>query len=75
MRMFNSIVTTTKSRRSMKYLFKNNDNKTPNAINYHGGLSSTLWTYLISQSLWHDSEVHSIQLPHDKQKLFLMSPF
>ena len=42
MRMFNTIVTTTKSRRSMKYLFKYNDNKTPNAINYHGGLSSTL---------------------------------
>ena len=42
MRMFNTIVATTKSIRSMKYLFKNNDNKTPNAINYHGGLSSTL---------------------------------
>ena len=26
----------------MKYLFKYNDNETPNAINYHGGLSSTL---------------------------------
>ena len=39
MRMFNTIVTTTKSRKSMKYLFKNNDNKIPNAINYHGGLS------------------------------------
>ena len=42
MRMFNTIVAATKSRRSMKYLFKYNDNKTPNAINYHGGLSSTL---------------------------------
>ena len=60
----------------MKYLFKNNANKTPNAIDYHGGLSSTLWTYLMSLSLWdHDSEVHSMQLPHDKHKLFLMSPF
>ena len=42
MRMFNTIVAATKSRRSMKYLFKYNDNKTANAINYHGGLSSTL---------------------------------
>ena len=26
----------------MKYLFKYNDNKTLNAINYHSGLSNTL---------------------------------
>ena len=71
--MFKTIVTNTKNRRNTKYLFKDNDNKTPNAINYHGGLSSTLWTYLISQSLWHhDSEAYSMQLTHDKQKLFLM---
>ena len=30
--MFKTIVTNTKSRRNIKYLFKNNDNKTPNAI-------------------------------------------
>ena len=42
-------------------------NKTPNATNDDGGLSSTLWTCLLSLSLWHDSKVHSIQLPHDKQ--------
>ena len=40
--MFKTIVTNTKNRRNIKYLFKNNDNKTPNAIDYHGGLSSTL---------------------------------
>ena len=40
--MFKTIVTNTKNRRNTKYLFKDNDNKTPNAINYHGGLSSTL---------------------------------
>ena len=40
--MFKTIVTNTKNRRNIKYLFKNNANKTPNAIDYHGGLSSTL---------------------------------
>ena len=30
--LFKTIVTNTKSRRNIKYLFKNNDNKTPNAI-------------------------------------------
>ena len=30
--MFKTIVTNTKGRRNIKYLFKNNDNKTPNAI-------------------------------------------
>ena len=73
--MFKTIVTNTKNRRNIKYLFKNNDNKTPNAINYHGSLSSTLWTYSISQSLWHDLEAYSMQLTHDKQKFFLMSSF
>ena len=68
--MIKTIVTNTKSRRNIKYLFKNNDNKTPNAINYHGGLSSTAWTYLMSLSFWHDSEIHSMQLPHGKQKFF-----
>ena len=42
MTMFKTIVATTKSRRNIKYLFKNNENKTPNAINYHGGLPSSL---------------------------------
>ena len=42
MTMFKTIVTTTKSRRNIKYLFKNNENKTPNAINYHGGLPSSI---------------------------------
>ena len=32
--MFKTIVTNTKSRRYINYLFKNNGNKTPNAINY-----------------------------------------
>ena len=40
--MFKTIVTNTKSRRNIKYFLKNNGNKTPNAINYDGGLSSTL---------------------------------
>ena len=43
-------------------------------LNYHGGLSST---YLMSVSLSHDLEVHSmrLQLPHDKQTFLLMSSF
>ena len=41
--MLTTFVTNTKSRRNI-YLFKNNHNKTPNAVSYHGGLSSTLWT-------------------------------
>ena len=49
--MFKTVVTNAKSRRNIKYLFKNNDNKTPNAINNDGGLSSTLRTYLLSLSL------------------------
>ena len=64
--MFKTFVTNTKSRRNI-YLFRNKHSKTRNAVSYHGGLSSTLWTYLMSQSLWHESEAHSMQLPHDKQ--------
>ena len=38
--MFKTVVTDTKRRRKIKYLFKDNDIKTPNAINYDGGLST-----------------------------------
>ena len=72
--MLKNFLTNTKSRWNIKYLFKNNNKNTPNAINYHGGLSST---YLMSLCLSHDLEVHSmiLQLPHDKQTFFLISSF
>ena len=57
--MIKTIVTNTKSRRNIKYLFKNNDNKTPNAINYHGGLPSRAWTYLKSLT-WFGNSFHAI---------------
>ena len=42
--MLKNFVADTKSRRNITcdYLSKNDDNKTPDAINYHGGLPSTL---------------------------------
>ena len=72
--MLKNFFTNTKSRWNIKYLFKNNNKNTPDAINYHGGLSST---YLMSLCLSHDLEVHSmrLQLPHDKQTFFLISSF
>ena len=72
--MLKNFFTNTKSRWNIKYLFKNNNKNTPNAINYHGGLSRT---YLMSLCLSHDLEVHSmrLQLPHDKQTFFLVSSF
>ena len=72
--MLKNFFTNTKSRWNIKHLFKNNNKNTPNAINYHGGLSST---YLMSLCLSHDLEVHSmrLQLPHDKQTFFLISSF
>ena len=72
--MLKNFFTNTKSRWNIKYLFKNNNKNKPNVITYHGGLSST---YLMSLSLSHDLEVHSmrLQLPQDKQKFFLMSSF
>ena len=75
MTMIETIVTNTKSRRNIKYLFKNNNNKTPNAINYHGGLLSTPWTYLMSLSLWHDSEFIPCNCPTESKSSFWMSSF